>query len=551
MDHGVKAFLLCLCVACSCDSTVAEPRDGGGDGATDSAVPDGGFPDAGPDGSNPDVGPDGSLPDTGVEDGGPVCTDADGDGVTDCDGDCDEADPLTYPGAPEVCGDGVDNACGSDPDPAALCAGIGTYVSPAGSDASGDGTRDNPVRSIDRGIQNAVTIGMPTTVVVAGGDYNETVTMVEGASVMGGFDCPSLPCSWNHDPSSQTSAIDGGGTANGVEIDDTITRATTLSHVSVDSGRAAISIRGGAPTIRNVSLTGSQGVSAFGAGTNPLIVEATVVTTNNGILIEGEGEVRDSDVEGSPGLSLRGAITAERNVVHAAGEAGIIIYEGAPQILANVINEDMSRVGTCSFGFCSGVAVWGGSPYIANNVVYGMGGSRSAAIAIIHGELVVERPIINSNTLYVARRPGGGGSRSAGVSCDSFFGLAMFGEIRNNIIVGSSAGLSFGFYEEDQSPGTTCRPVLIENNVMTDIDHAARFWNGSGDQFFSTVADANAESWATGNLDLDPMLDATHHLMAGSGAIDQGVATDAPSVDRDGDPRPSGGGYDIGADERP
>ena len=38
------------------------------------------------------------------------CSDLDGDGWTDCQGDCDEADPSTYPNAAELC-DGLDNNC--------------------------------------------------------------------------------------------------------------------------------------------------------------------------------------------------------------------------------------------------------------------------------------------------------------------------------------------------------------------------------------------------------------------------------------------------------
>ena len=65
--------------------------DGGvapGDAATDAAR------DGSPDGANPD------------QDAGPVCLDEDGDGVTDCDGDCDDGDPTRHPGALAICGDG-------------------------------------------------------------------------------------------------------------------------------------------------------------------------------------------------------------------------------------------------------------------------------------------------------------------------------------------------------------------------------------------------------------------------------------------------------------
>jgi len=49
-------------------------------------------------------------PEYGVFDSS-IYADADDDGVSLADGDCDDADPAVYPGAEETAGDGVDSNC--------------------------------------------------------------------------------------------------------------------------------------------------------------------------------------------------------------------------------------------------------------------------------------------------------------------------------------------------------------------------------------------------------------------------------------------------------
>jgi len=74
------------------------------------------------DGDNDGV-PDGSWPGDSIADIGPW-VDADGDGLTAPDGDCDDNDPNVHPYAIEDCGNGIDDDCngltdGADPE----CAG--------------------------------------------------------------------------------------------------------------------------------------------------------------------------------------------------------------------------------------------------------------------------------------------------------------------------------------------------------------------------------------------------------------------------------------------
>jgi len=61
------------------------------------------------------------------------CKDLDGDGVTDCAGDCNDADPKMRPGLAEVC-DGRDNDCNGGVDDPAACVKTCTTPSKLGTD---------------------------------------------------------------------------------------------------------------------------------------------------------------------------------------------------------------------------------------------------------------------------------------------------------------------------------------------------------------------------------------------------------------------------------
>ena len=54
-----------------------------------------------------------------------TCVDVDGDGWTDCEGDCDDADADIHPGAAETCDDGIDSNCDGQMDELADADGDG------------------------------------------------------------------------------------------------------------------------------------------------------------------------------------------------------------------------------------------------------------------------------------------------------------------------------------------------------------------------------------------------------------------------------------------
>ena len=102
-----------------CDGVIDNGWDTDGDGWTQCEGDcEDGEPDVYP--GAPEICEDGVANDCGALadcdhpdcSGSPVCcSDGDGDGFTDCAGDCDDADPFTYPGAPEIGCNGIADDC--------------------------------------------------------------------------------------------------------------------------------------------------------------------------------------------------------------------------------------------------------------------------------------------------------------------------------------------------------------------------------------------------------------------------------------------------------
>ena len=124
---------------------------------------------------------------------------------------------------------------------------------------------------------------------------------------------------------------------------------------------------------------------------------------------------------------------------------------------------------------------------------------------------------------------------------------SKFGRNRNNILQGGINLNRFGVYEA-QIQNKTNKPEFLEFNQFffpalqgrTDV-----FWR----QWTANVI-IDVIVTPPMNQSGDPLVDNTWHLMGGSPCIDKGTMTEAPAKDRDGNNRPMGQGFDIGADEK-
>jgi putative cofactor-binding repeat protein len=123
-------------------------------------------------------------------------------------------------------------------------------------------------------------------------------------------------------------------------------------------------------------------------------------------------------------------------------------------------------------------------------------------------------------------------------------------------IARNSGGDGSGVYVTDFEGGGS--PIVMTNTVIVSHTVGIAVTEGSTATLNGTLWHANTASWS-GNVNHandrsgDPAFAADgYHLTSASMAIDRGVTPAAEvTTDVDGDTRPQGGGYDLGADEFP
>jgi len=547
-----------------------------------------------------------------------TCTDGDHDGFFAQAGcgtalDCNDANPAVHPGAPEVCGDGLDNDCNGVVDGG--CAAAGRFVSAAIGNDANSGTAQAPFKTIARGIAAAVALGGAQAVLVAEGSYPEKVTLVEGISLVGGHQCTAQACAWARDPLLYDTAIVNQD-FEGVLAPSTVSRNTRLDGFRVVGlggapaaapGSAALTLMGGTPVIMgdrilggdvtggavfgsNRSLgiailapaSGAQGALIYGndirggasigstsailfdaaasspGSTVPAVIATNTIRGGNGLNTDGI-----TALASGPGTLIAGNDVLAGTAASGGAAWGITISTTAT-IDANRINVDQANVGGCSGTvLCGGIRSESATAIVTNNVVFGVKARMSMAVLLEEVEKPAGAVVLNANYL-----DGGGEgltafpSTSAGVElryvgCGACGVNAILGRIRNNVLLGGQNQSRYGVYENSPAARTS-HPAALENNDFTFAVAAGRtdvlyhLWNGAAATDITTVAGVNLLTTppASANFGAAPQLDATFHLMTGSPCIDAGTSADAPTTDMDGEPRPQGAAVDVGPDER-
>ena len=477
--------------------------------------------------SDGDVRPQGASFDMGADEY-PECWDGDSDGYghISCGGlDCDDTDAGVNPGVKEICAGGIDEDCDGfiDTDDSEC---VILHV-PA----------DQPT------IQGALDVaGDGSLVMVAPGTYVENIHF-HGRAIR-----------LESEGGAEVTVIDGNQEGSVVTLSYCETKEAVLEGFTVRNGRGSrwdpelgsfvgggIYCRGSSLTVRNCMISGN---TAFAGGGLYFLYSSPTIDTCSilGNSARGAGggiycrrsfpAIMNSTITGNTGDDGSGIycdhsfpmITSTRISGNSARYGGGLYCDDSnPTIMSSTISDNNAA----SFG--GGIYCLDSSPTVTNctisgNIADGYGGGLALLSDFSSRTFPQESPKVENSGFRREVR-----SSPTITNCTISGNYAGYGgalycclaspTITNCILWGDSSPYGPEIYESISYPEVT----------YSDVQGG---WPGEG------------------NIDADPLfvMEEDFHLNPGSPCIDAGIAADIP-VDIDGDVRPYGAGFDMGADE--
>jgi len=263
-------------------------------------------------------------------------------------------------------------------------------------------------------------------------------------------------------------------------------------------------------TIRNNSAY------AYGGG--------IAVVPNNGqtpIIEKSTIEQNRVDYDGGGLALLAGDSIIIRNNTIADNQArfgGGVWIDGDVELSGNLIRNNQAAYG-------GGVNVFRGSPRLTNNAIIANEGTSAGAGVYVTGSDTGTYPRLVHTT--IANNTGGQYGDGSGVCVtDDSYGMGYHGaiDLTNSIIAGHTLGITVTANNTAVLNATLWHDNQMDRGGAGSITHQNDY---SGDPHFA--ADG-------------------YHLLGLPGALDRGINAGV-TTDIDGDQRPIGAGYDLGADE--
>ncbi len=358
------------------------------------------------------------------------------------------------------------------------------------------------------------------TISVAQGSYHEHITIVNHLTLAGGY--PSG--GGTRDITSYITTIDGGNSGSVVlarQVEHAVIDGFTITHGDNRKGGGLLAIRSELDITNNI-ITANSAVNGAGiyAVNHKGIIDNNTINYN----------VATRSGGGIYITNFKQHISNNIIVHNSAGAGGGLYVANQLQAAAHIYNN-----------------------IISENTVSGYGGGLYLADCL--------SPILNNIILGNSATSSGGG----------FYLVNGKGDIENNIIAKNSGWLGGAIYLGDSSSKIT-NNTIADNISATNVAGGIAltgysgeikntiFWENTDDIFSGenigvTYCDLSDTEYTggEGNFSLDPEFVApaadNYHIQKTSPCRDVGTAVGAPGDDIDGDSRPEGAGYDVGADE--